>query len=113
MSETKVVNINMGDTYDIYIGRPSKWSNPYTHHKRKTLAQFTVETRAEAIEAYRKYITEGAGTHLLKDLHELKGKILGCFCSPSPLCHGYILAELADALPEPKYTVDKLLGKKS
>jgi hypothetical protein len=107
---TQIVNINFGDAYDVYIGRGSQWGNPYTHRTHNTLAEHVVETRAEAVEAYRKYITEGAGKHLLKDLYQLKGKKLGCFCSPSK-CHGDILKELADKLPEPKYTVDKLLNK--
>lgn len=37
----------------------------------------------------------GEGRHLLKDLHELKGKTLGCFCKPLS-CHGDILVRLAD-----------------
>ena len=78
--------------YDVYIGRPSKWGNPFTH-KEGTKAEFILPTRAEAIEAYRKWITEGDGKHLLNDLHELKGKTLGCWCKPQS-CHGDVLAEL-------------------
>lgn len=37
---------------------------------------------------------------MLRDLHELKGKTLACFCKPKD-CHGDVLAEMADAL-EPK-----------
>lgn len=82
--------------YDIYIGRPSKWGNPYSHKKDgKTLAEFIVDTREEAIEAYREYITNGDGKHLLNDLSELKGKFLGCWCHPLP-CHGDVLMELIE-----------------
>ena len=107
---TSVVNINFGEKYDVYIGRGSKWGNPFTHHKRPTKAAFQVDTREQAIEAYRDYITNGEGKHLLKDLYELKSKVLGCYCNPSS-CHGHILAELADKLPE-VLTVDKILNKK-
>jgi len=58
-----------------------------------TKAQFKVETREEAIEAYREWIMNQP--HLLADLHELKGKTLCCFCKPKS-CHGDVLAELAD-----------------
>jgi hypothetical protein len=80
------------EKYDVYIGRPSKWGNPFTH-KTGTKAEFILPTREEAIEAYRQWITDGNGKHLLQDLHELKGKTLGCWCKPQS-CHGDILIEL-------------------
>lgn len=52
-------------------------------------------TRTEVIELYRNWIKQQP--HLLADLHELKGKRLGCHCKPNA-CHGDILAELADAI---------------
>src|SRR5580658_4280675 len=80
------------EPYDVYIGRPSKWGNPFSHLEG-TLAQFKVHSRQEAIDAYRKWITEGDGRHLLENLHELEGKTLGCWCKPQA-CHGDILSEL-------------------
>ena len=80
--------------YDVYIGRPSKWGNPFTN-RPGTKAEFILPTRTEAINAYRKWITEGDGKHLLKDLHELRGKTLGCWCKPQS-CHGDVLAELVE-----------------
>lgn len=82
--------------YDVYIGRPSKWGNPFSH-LYGTKAKYKVETRAEAIEAYRLWITEGEGQHLLADLHELKGKKLGCWCKPLS-CHGDVLIDLINKM---------------
>ncbi len=82
--------------YDIYIGRPSKWGNPFTH-KANTKAEFILPTREESIEAYKEWITKGEGKHLLNDLHELKGKTLGCWCAPQN-CHGNVLADLVNEL---------------
>jgi hypothetical protein len=80
--------------YDIYIGRPSKWGNPFTHLKDgKTLAKYIVGSRDEAVEAYREWITKGDGKYLMDDLHELKNKVLGCWCHPKS-CHGDVLSEL-------------------
>jgi hypothetical protein len=94
-TSTKVVHCKKSK-YDIYIGRPSKWGNPFTHIADKTtLAKYLVSTRSESIEKYKEWILEGDGNHLLNDLHELKGKILGCWCKPNN-CHGDILAELAN-----------------
>jgi len=84
------------EKYDVYIGRPSKWGNPFSHMPN-TIAKYKVRTRNEAIEAFEKWITEGAGQHLLKDLSELKGLTLGCWCKPQR-CHGEILKKLVDNL---------------
>lgn len=78
--------------YDIYIGRGSKWGNPFSH-KNGTKAKHIVETREKAIEEYKKWILEQ--DDLMQDLWQLKGKILGCYCKPKA-CHGDILAELAN-----------------
>ena len=82
------------EPYDVYIGRPSKWGNPFSHIKDgKTLAKYVVNTREDAISAYKEWIINGDGKHLLADLHELSDKVLGCWCSPKP-CHGDVLMEL-------------------
>lgn len=78
------------DKYDIYIGRPSKWGNPFNLIDPKNDLE-----RKEVIDKYRKWITTGNGKFLLKDLNELKGKILACYCSPKP-CHGDVLIELIE-----------------
>lgn len=80
------------EPYDVYIGRPSKWGNPYSH-KEGTLAKFKVDTREEAVERYRDYIL--SRPDLLDQLPELQGKVLGCWCSPKA-CHGDILIELVN-----------------
>lgn len=95
----RLVNIK-NEGFDVYIGRPSKWGNPYTHHADKeTLAEFIVETREEAISKYKEYILNNKS--LLNDLHELEDKTLGCWCLgkeetfPIPyICHGQVLIEL-------------------
>jgi hypothetical protein len=83
--KTEVVNIKTDKDYDVYIGRPSKWGNPFVVGKDGT--------RKQVIERYKKWIVQQPD--LLKDLHELKGKKIACFCKPLP-CHGDVLAEMAD-----------------
>lgn len=80
--KTKVVHCKK-EFYDVYIGRGSKWGNPYIIGKDGT--------RLEVIEKYRQYIKKQP--YLLKCLPELKGKILGCWCKPLS-CHGDVLVEL-------------------
>jgi hypothetical protein len=89
----KVVNIKDGHSYDVFIGRPSKFGNPFSHMPG-TLAQFQVSSREEAIEYFENYIRNTP--MLLKAVkEELKGKVLGCFCHPLP-CHGDILIKIAN-----------------
>lgn len=72
------------ETYDVYIGRPGKWGNPFEIGKHGT--------RDEVIEKYREYVL--ATPHLMDSLHELEGMILGCWCAPKA-CHGDVLVDLA------------------
>lgn len=73
------------DKYDIYVGRPSKWGNPFTIGKDGT--------RKEVIEKYENWLLNQP--NLIKDIKELKGKILACWCSPKD-CHANILAKYAN-----------------
>ena len=90
---TTVVNLYK-QPYDVYIGRAnkklglpeSKWHNPFHIGKDGT--------REEVIWKYIEYL-ESSG--LLNDIHELKDKVLGCYCKPNA-CHGDILAYYANEL---------------
>jgi hypothetical protein len=74
------------EPFDVYIGRPSKWSNPFRMGKDGS--------REDVIEKYRHW--KLANPSLMAHLRsELKGKTLGCWCKPNA-CHGDVLAELAD-----------------
>ena len=95
------------DPYDIRIDRPSKWSCPFTNKKTKTLAKYVINgTRTDVLKAYREWLLNGEGQYLLADLHELKGKTLGCWCKDEggtgKPCHGDVLAELVNNLDKPK-----------
>jgi hypothetical protein len=81
---------------DVYIGRPSKWGNPFTHiNDRYTKANFIVATRNDAIEAYKKWFMKAEQKHLRDQLHELRGKNLVCWCAPLA-CHGDFLIKMAN-----------------
>ena len=80
------------EEFDVYIGRGSKWGNPYSH-KEGTLAEEVVESRTEAIKKYEEYLL--SNEDLMSSLSELKGKVLGCWCKPKS-CHGDILLKYAN-----------------
>lgn len=73
--------------YDIYIGRPSKWGNPFAIGKDGS--------REEVIQKYRTWLLQQ--NHLLEALPELFGKSLACWCAPHA-CHGDVLVEFAEKL---------------
>jgi hypothetical protein len=70
--------------YDIYIGRPSKWGNPFVIGKDGS--------REDVIKKYEEWI-RNERPDLIAALPELKGKVLGCWCSPEK-CHGDVLLAL-------------------
>lgn len=70
----------------VYIGRPSKWGNPFIVGKHGE--------RGECVVLYRHWLLENE--ELMEQVRaELKGKDLVCFCKPRA-CHGDILLEVAN-----------------
>lgn len=81
------------EPHDIYIGRGSRWGNPYSH-KEGTAALWVVETREDAIRLYEEWLR--AQPELMAAVKkQLRGKILGCYCSPLA-CHGDVLLKIAN-----------------
>lgn len=71
----------------IYIGRPTKWGNPFIIGRDGS--------RDEVIQKYSRWIREQP--ELMEQAKkELKGHSLICFCAPKP-CHGDILLEIANS----------------
>lgn len=73
------------EPFDVYIGRPSKWGNPFIIGKHGS--------RAVVIAKYRDWVLQQPA--LMSELPELRDKILGCWCSPLP-CHGQVLIDLLE-----------------
>lgn len=87
---------------DVYIGRAinqggwnlptSKWHNPFRR------ADDSREAKEAAIARFEEHLL--CSPLLLRDLHELRGKTLGCWCKTSPdvPCHGDVLKHYADSV---------------
>jgi hypothetical protein len=72
----------------VYIGRPSKWGNPFVIGKDGD--------REEVIAKYRQWLlAQPAQVDAAK--RELAGKDLVCFCAPKG-CHGDVLLEVANEM---------------
>nr|VFK44660.1 MAG: protein of unknown function (DUF4326) [Candidatus Kentron sp. TC]VFK46151.1 MAG: protein of unknown function (DUF4326) [Candidatus Kentron sp. TC]VFK54126.1 MAG: protein of unknown function (DUF4326) [Candidatus Kentron sp. TC] len=89
---TRVANIDRGEKYDIYIGRGSKWGNPYA-------VGFDGNDRDEAIRKFEYDFERGFLRFSKEDVLKLKGKTLGCHCKPAA-CHGDVLAEYLNSLDD-------------
>lgn len=85
---TKVVHCKQ-QFYDVYIGRPSKWGNPFSIGPDGT--------RQEVIEKYRTWLLNNE--ELLLQIMELDGKTLGCWCKPKA-CHGDVLIEVLNEIKQ-------------
>lgn len=68
----------------IYVGRPTKWGNPFVIGPDGF--------REEVIEKYRAWVTQQG-----LPFSELCGKDLVCWCAPLS-CHADVLLELANAM---------------
>lgn len=79
--------------YDVYVGRPSKWGNPF---KIGQVYGGIILDRDSVIQQFEDWLTgSDIGRKLLLDIHELRGKTLACWCAPLS-CHADILARLAN-----------------
>lgn len=81
---SKVVHIKK-ESFDVYIGRPGMWGNPFEIGRDGT--------REEVITKYRNWIL--SQPNLLLQVYKLDGKVLGCWCAPQA-CHGDVLLELLE-----------------
>jgi hypothetical protein len=70
----------------VYIGRPSKWGNPFVIG--------TDGTRGDVVRKFEEYLI-GNPKLLEAAKLELRGKDLVCFCAPLA-CHGDVLSRIAN-----------------
>lgn len=101
---TTVVNIRDSQLYDVFIGRPSIFSNPFRIGKDGTRAEVVYE---HLIYFHRLLISDPI---FKRAVLSLKGKRLGCFChcwngiGENPMyCHGDNIASYLNTLPEGKH----------
>mgnify|MGYP003564749057 CR=1 FL=1 len=74
------------EKYDVYIGRGSKWGNPFKIGVHGN--------RYEVIAQYEAYLINKR-PDLINALPELENKILGCWCKPLK-CHGDVLKKIVE-----------------
>jgi hypothetical protein len=72
----------------VYVGRPSKWGNPY---------RVGAVSAAAAVERYRVDLLAGRLAVSADDVRaDLRGRDLACWCAVGQPCHGDVLLEVAN-----------------
>lgn len=79
----------------VWVGRPTKWGNPYSEISGTVPPEFLVESHGEAVARYRDHL-ESRPDLVEAAKRELRGRDLVCVCFPKP-CHAMILFEVANA----------------
>ena len=72
--------------YDVYIGRPGPFGNPFVVGRDGT--------REEVIEKYAEWL-RAQPKLVARVKRELKDCVLGCWCAPKA-CHGEVLVAVAN-----------------
>lgn len=101
----------------IYVGRPSKWGNPWSVKRASESGLFSPDYVREAVVIeFQEWLTRDVSSndehlgywrrpdmiakreYILSHLHELRGKNLACWCSPGQPCHADVLLRLANTV---------------
>ncbi|WP_048770870.1 DUF4326 domain-containing protein [Rhodococcus ruber] len=87
----------------VYVGRPSKWANPYRVGSMMYLTGKKAGQKIDAegvVQMYRHTVTgehNAAARETIRQ--ELAGKDLACWCPLGQPCHADVLLEIANGSP--------------
>ena len=91
----------------VYVGRPSKWGNPWSLYDEEIQDYPFDSRRLIVVRYFAKWLTGRAfageqnlnkrKAEILQSLRELRGKDLACWCPLDKPCHADVLLKLANA----------------
>lgn len=81
----------------VYVGRPTKWGNPF-RVRGKGFSPGVQQTATQAVKRFRESIhpVPLQLAFARKDVAELRGKNLACWCRLDQTCHADVLLEIAN-----------------
>jgi len=83
----------------IYVGRPTKWGNPFKGKDAVEKYKNFITTILKIYKATGKNVAMGYSLDI-EGLKELRGKNLACWCPLDKECHADVLLELLENLEE-------------
>lgn len=89
----------------VYVGRPTKWGNPFTTSQNtgsRSQPEYWTAEKCVALFRFTMCATDRAGVFTdfemnEVDLNPLRGKDLACWCPLDQPCHADVLLEMANA----------------
>lgn len=76
----------------VYVGRPSKWGNPYK--VGSGYGSYWTYSKFQAKALYRQFVNVGYFRKAI--VRELRGKNLTCWCPIGEPCHADVLLQIAN-----------------
>ncbi len=84
----------------LYVGRPTKWGNPYRVNEREAEQMqdwHACSCASVAVIQFRDDLEQGRLRISVEDVkRELRGKNLACWCPLGEECHADVLLEIAN-----------------
>ena len=100
---TRVVRRRPGVLWDVYVGRPSDFGNPFHVGEVASFAREgdwldATVTPGVAVELFRSWIVAPEQDELFDRIrHDLCGADLACWCPLDEPCHADVLLEIANS----------------
>ncbi len=82
----------------VYVGRPSKWGNPFLIHPAEICNKCgqEIDSEMDAETAVRCFSHSLELRAMMPFISQLKGKNLACWCPLDQSCHADVLLKLAN-----------------
>jgi len=83
----------------VYVGRPSKWGNPFKIGDGFPYFHSSPLNREDTIKVFESYLESKLLDFTITDVRkELAGKNLACWCPLDKPCHADVLLKIANAV---------------
>lgn len=92
----------------VYVGRPTKWGNPYKMTRTNDPHPCS---REQAIEKYEQWL-RGELVDRPDLLEPLRGKDLACWCPLNKSCHADVILKILEDMLSPEETKDVATAEK-
>lgn len=79
-------------TNAIYVGRPTRWGNPFNWQDYPSIEG---SAKAHVVELFKQWMNNDPALKIMARA-ELRGKNLSCWCKEDEPCHADVLLDIAN-----------------